>query len=146
MAGETKMILITSNENLIRQFFLNKAANTRIIDIDNDNRMTSTINDNDMTDLALFAGLSELVCILYLYNSWKLKRFIFRIQAVIKYTNVHLYHLIIVDQNQLKDQRNRLILFVVFVVIVLLDLIMMFFHVLHVKRFFVEMLIKIGLV
>jgi hypothetical protein len=146
MAGETKMILITSNENLIRQFFLNKAANTRIIDIDSDNRMTSTINDNDMTDLALFAGLSELVCFLYLYNSLKLKRFIFRIQVVIKYTNVHLNHLIIVDQNQLKDQRNRLILFVVFVVIVRLDLIMMFFHVLHVKHFFVEMLIKIGLV
>ncbi len=109
MAGETKMILITSNENLIRQFFLNKAANTRIIDIDSDNRMTSTINDNDMTDLALFAGLSELVCILYLYNSLKLKRFIFRIQAVIKYTNVHLIHLIIVDQNQLKHEENPLI-------------------------------------
>jgi len=64
MAGQTRIIIIASNEDLIHQFFLNKATNTRIIDIDDDNQMTSTINDNNnITDLAVFAGLSELVCI-----------------------------------------------------------------------------------
>jgi hypothetical protein len=147
MAGQTKMLIITSDEDIIRRFSLDKTKNTHIIDLRNDNQGTSIkkVNKN-ISDLAFFAGLSQLVCILYLYKSLKLKTFICRIQAVIKYTNVHLIHLIIVDQNQLKDQRNRLILFVVFVVIVRLDLIMMFFHVLHVKRFFVEMVIKNGLV
>jgi hypothetical protein len=104
MAVQTKMILITSDEDIIRRFSLDKTKNIHIIDLDNDDRSISSkkVNNNNISDLAFFAGLSELVCILYLYNSLKLKRFIYRIHVVIKYINVHLIHLIIVDQNQLK--------------------------------------------
>jgi len=110
MAGQTKMLIITSDEDIIRQFSLNKTKNTHIIDLRNDNQGTSIkkVNKN-INDLAFFAGLSQLVCILYLYKSLKLKTFICRIQVVIKYTNVHLIHLIIVDQNQLKHEENPLI-------------------------------------
>ncbi len=62
---------------------------------------------------------------------------------MIKFLNVHLIHLIKINQDQLKHRENHRILFVLFVVIMLLDLIMMFFPVHHVKYFFVEMLIKI---
>jgi hypothetical protein len=65
---------------------------------------------------------------------------------MIKFISEHLIHLIIINQNQLRYGRNRLVPFVLFVVMMLLDLILMFFHVHHVKLFFVEMLIKIWLV
>ncbi len=98
MAGQTKMILITSDEDIIRQFSLDKTKNTYIIDLHNDNQVTSSTEDNNnISNLAFFAGLSQLVCILYLYNSLKLKGFICRIQVVIKYTNEHLIHLMIID-------------------------------------------------
>jgi hypothetical protein len=64
MAGQTQMIIITSNEDIIRQFALNKITNTHIIDLDNGKQVTSiTNNNNSITDLAFFAGLSEQVCI-----------------------------------------------------------------------------------
>jgi hypothetical protein len=56
MAGQTKMIIITSDEDVIRRFSLNK--NTQIIDLDNDTLMTSTTKD---IDLNFLAQLSELV-------------------------------------------------------------------------------------
>jgi len=36
MADETKVIIITTNEDIIRQFTLNKTTNTHIIDLDNE--------------------------------------------------------------------------------------------------------------
>jgi hypothetical protein len=111
MAAQTKMIIITSDEDIIRQFSFNKTNNTHIIDLDNGNQVNSTENNNNnITNLNLLAQLSGIVCI-----SLRIKYininiiFIFRIQIMIKYINVHLIHLIISDQNRLKYQRNRLI-------------------------------------
>jgi hypothetical protein len=66
MAGKTKMIIITSNEDLIRQFALNKSINTHIIDLDDNKQIPSiTTNDSNSIDLGLLAHLSELVRIEY---------------------------------------------------------------------------------
>jgi hypothetical protein len=56
MAGQTRMIIITSDEDVIRRFSLNK--NTQIIDLDNDIQITSTAKDINPNFLA---QLSELV-------------------------------------------------------------------------------------
>jgi hypothetical protein len=62
MATQTKMIIITSDENIIRQFSLNKTKNTHIIDLDNANQVTSIEKDDDnKINLDLLAQLSELV-------------------------------------------------------------------------------------
>jgi len=58
MAGQTRMIIITSDEDVIRRFSLNKNKNTQIIDLDNDTQITSTAKDIDSNFLA---QLSELV-------------------------------------------------------------------------------------
>ncbi|CAF0713101.1 unnamed protein product [Adineta steineri] len=51
MAGHRKMIIITSDEDLIRQVVSNKTKNTRIID---------WIDDSDDTDASFLAQLSEV--------------------------------------------------------------------------------------
>jgi hypothetical protein len=62
MPGETKMIIITSDEDIIRQFAFNKNKNTHIINLDNDKQATSTTKDNNhIIDLDFLAGLSQLV-------------------------------------------------------------------------------------
>jgi hypothetical protein len=62
MATQTKMIIITSDEDIIRQFFLNKTKNTHIIDLDDEKQITTTANDNsNIMDMALLAELSDLV-------------------------------------------------------------------------------------
>lgn len=67
MAKETKMIIITSNEDLIRQFSLKNPTNTLIIDLDNEKQTSSKRKNNDeIIDLALLAQLSEPVCSLIL--------------------------------------------------------------------------------
>jgi len=64
MATHTKMIIITSNEDIIQQLSFNKAKNTQIIDLDNNNQITlNGKDDNDSTDLNLLARLSGIVCI-----------------------------------------------------------------------------------
>jgi hypothetical protein len=64
MAGQTKMIIITSNEDIIRQFSLNNSKNTQIIDLDNNKQVTSIENDEDNhINMNLLAELSQLVCI-----------------------------------------------------------------------------------
>ena len=51
MTDQTKMIIITSNEDIIRQFTSNQYKNTHIIDIDtNGNRLNA------------LTGSTELVC------------------------------------------------------------------------------------
>jgi hypothetical protein len=62
MAGQTKMIIITSNEDLIRQFCANKTTNTQIIKLDHDKQVTTMAeDDSNITNLAFLAELSELV-------------------------------------------------------------------------------------
>ncbi|UJR12258.1 hypothetical protein I4U23_016435 [Adineta vaga] len=53
MATQTKMIIITSDEDLIRQVALHKKPNTRIVELDHP-------DGNDMMDLAFFAEFSTL--------------------------------------------------------------------------------------
>ncbi|CAF0911982.1 unnamed protein product [Adineta steineri] len=47
MTGQTKMIIITSDENIIRQFAFNQNTNTHIIDMDINNRQIISIEKND---------------------------------------------------------------------------------------------------
>jgi len=62
MAGQTKMIIITSNEDLIQQLLTNKTTNTKIIDFDHDKQVAAMASDdNDVINLSFLAELSELV-------------------------------------------------------------------------------------
>jgi hypothetical protein len=64
MASQTKMIIITSDEDIIRQLSFNKTKNTQIIDLDNGDQVISTAKDNNnTTNLNLLAQLSGIVCI-----------------------------------------------------------------------------------
>jgi hypothetical protein len=64
MARPTKMIIITSNEDIIRKFSMNK--NTHIIDFNDAKKIPSSeINDKNTINLAFLTQLSELVCILF---------------------------------------------------------------------------------
>jgi hypothetical protein len=66
MAGLTKMIIITSDEDIIRQFSMNKSGNTHIIDLDGDKQQTSIeMPGNTMINLAFLAELSQPVRILF---------------------------------------------------------------------------------
>ncbi|CAF1616567.1 unnamed protein product [Adineta ricciae] len=44
MASQRQMLILTSNEDLIRQFAVNKPLNTHIIDLNNDQQTSSTDN------------------------------------------------------------------------------------------------------
>ncbi len=62
MASHTKMIVITSDEDVIRKLSLNKKINTQIIELDDDNEMALMAkNDHNIINLAFLAELSELV-------------------------------------------------------------------------------------
>jgi hypothetical protein len=66
MAAQTKMIIITADEDIIRQFSFNKKRNTRIIDLDDAKQMTSNEReDNIIMNLAFLAKLSESVRIFF---------------------------------------------------------------------------------
>ncbi|CAF0907329.1 unnamed protein product [Adineta ricciae] len=59
MNGQTKMIIITSDEDLIRQLALHKRPDTRIVDLDRPNQhLAANPNENDMIDLAFLAEFS----------------------------------------------------------------------------------------
>jgi hypothetical protein len=68
MNNQAKMIIITSNEDLIEQISLNKSENTRIIDLDQNNPNSSMMmkDNHNSIDLNLIAQFSEFVCIFYL--------------------------------------------------------------------------------
>jgi len=62
MAARTKMIIITSNEDIVRQYSLNKTKNIQIIDSNKDKQINSIENDeNNIMDFDLLAELSQLV-------------------------------------------------------------------------------------
>jgi hypothetical protein len=64
MARPTKMIVITSNEDIIRKFSMNK--NTHIIDFNDAKKiLSSEINGKNTINLAFLTQLSELVRILF---------------------------------------------------------------------------------
>jgi hypothetical protein len=68
-ADQTKVIIITSNEDLILQIRSIKSANTRIIDLDDNEQGSSTINDGtNIRNLAFLAQLSDPVCIWFEFN------------------------------------------------------------------------------
>ncbi len=114
MATATKMIIITSNEDIIRQFSSQKIKDTHIIDLDTDKQMSSIGSDNNnIINLAFLAELSKPVCILFrikFFSNFRIFVFYFcRIQIMIKFINVHLIHRIRINQNLLKYQKNGLI-------------------------------------
>ncbi len=55
MAGQTKMIIITSNEDLIRKLSSNRKINKQIIELDDEEQ------NNNIINLPFLAELSELV-------------------------------------------------------------------------------------
>ncbi len=62
MAARTKMIIITSNEDIVRQYSLNKTKNRQIIDSNKNKQITSIGDDeNNIMDFDLLAELSQLV-------------------------------------------------------------------------------------
>jgi hypothetical protein len=66
MTNQTKIIIITSTDDIIQKFSLNKTKNTRIIDLDDDEQQVLTeIDDHQIINMALFADTSQPVCILF---------------------------------------------------------------------------------
>ncbi len=62
MAARTRIIILTSNEDIIRQFSLNRTKNTQIIDLDNDKQIAPIENDqNDHINMNLLAEFSQFV-------------------------------------------------------------------------------------
>ncbi|CAF1346080.1 unnamed protein product [Adineta ricciae] len=59
MAKQTKMIFITSNEDLVHQIASKQVEDTHIIDLDDPKQVTSMINNNSI-NWTFLAGLSEL--------------------------------------------------------------------------------------
>jgi len=63
MARPTKMIFITTNQELISQIASKKSTNTHIIDLDDDKQMSSITKVNNNNINLTLAELSKLVCI-----------------------------------------------------------------------------------
>ena len=61
MAKRTKLIILTSDESLIRQFSLNKTKNKHVIDLDKKKQvaMNNKVN-HDIINLSLLAEFSDL--------------------------------------------------------------------------------------
>lgn len=66
MPGQTKMIIITTDEDIIRQFSLNKSTTTQVIDLDNHAEQIPLRNNtnDDIISLPFLAELSRLVRLL----------------------------------------------------------------------------------
>lgn len=69
LGGDTKLIVITSNDDLIRKISSNNWSNTNIIDLDDVplgsiqlNQTNATIAEIGPSDLNIFFELSQLVC------------------------------------------------------------------------------------
>jgi hypothetical protein len=80
MATQPKMMILTSNEDLIGQFYLNKTKDTHVLNLDG------------LTDLY------ELICIYFEKKNIKIINiFVCGIPKVIKYINESLIYLIIIN-------------------------------------------------
>ena len=122
------MLIITSNEDLIREFSSKKLKNTQIIDLD----IHKQISIEDQTQQKSFlTPLPSQVC-LRKKNTPRNCIFIFRILMM---NNTTL--------NRIKSFENPLIYSVLFAVLMQSDLITMPFLVGHVKLFSFEMLREI---
>ncbi len=63
MISQTKMLIITSNEDLINEVSTKNCQDTRIINLGENNSTPSISKDNNnLFDLNILAQLSELVC------------------------------------------------------------------------------------
>jgi hypothetical protein len=63
MINQTKMLIITSNEDLIHEVSTKNCQDTRIINLGENNSTPSISKDNNnLFDLNILAQLSELVC------------------------------------------------------------------------------------
>jgi len=64
MAGQAKVIIITSNKDLIRQISLNKTTDTHIVALINDQQITLISKDNtNINNLDFLSKLPIPVCI-----------------------------------------------------------------------------------
>jgi hypothetical protein len=76
MPGQKKIMIVTSDEDLIHQLSSHKTPNRCIIDLDGTNQSVTMSNNNEnITDLTFLAQLSQLVNISYFLQSKKLKEF-----------------------------------------------------------------------
>lgn len=94
MNDQMKMIIITSDENLIQQFSLQNTDNTQIIDLD-DEQFKSNNNET------INAELSKIVCRRISISNFYFEAFRHRI--ITNWTNVFFIHL---NQNRIKCQEN----------------------------------------
>ena len=67
MTNKQKMIIITSDEDVIRQVSLTQAPNTRIIDLDQIGQTPFSPNNDILMGLALLANLPQSVRIHFLF-------------------------------------------------------------------------------
>ena len=111
MAGKTKMIIITSDEDVIRQFSLHQTNKVQIIDYDRVKQTISDPNDdNILINSAAFAKTPESVCISFWPKSLKNFRITLSSkQIMINCQNVHSIRLIKIHRKQQKYLENHLI-------------------------------------
>ena len=71
MPGQTKLIIVTANEDLIRQIAFNTSLQAQVIDLDNKQQpsstTTTTMNSKDI-NMAILAKLFQPVCITLLLS------------------------------------------------------------------------------
>jgi hypothetical protein len=125
MTTEKRLIFITSDEQLVHEISLKKSKNTHIIDLDTGENISSTLSKhvrNKYIYIYIYIYIKQTILFLFfcLFEN--------RIQKMMKLINNR------------KLQENQ---YALSVVIMPLDIIMMFFHVLHVKHFFIDMVMKI---
>ena len=68
MAAKTKMIIITSDEDLIKQLSTKNNQNTSVINLDDHGQAITTDNQNNASNVAILTGLSQFVRIFYRKN------------------------------------------------------------------------------
>ena len=111
MASQTKMIIITSDEDVIRQFSHHQTDKIHIIDYDHLKQTPSEQNnDNILTTLARLAELPESVCILFSFRSMKMMAIsFFSNQVMIKYRSEHSIPPMKIHPKQTKHRKSSLI-------------------------------------
>lgn len=124
IAVKTKMIILTSDGDIIRQSSFNKTKNSHIIELDDMKKVLSNETNNNMINLVFLTDLFQFVRILYSIHFIRIH--FCAISIMIKCIKGHSNHSQIVSQNLPKHRRNPSIIFVLHVAIRRLDLIMVF--------------------
>ena len=77
MTTQTKVMIVTTDEDFIRLISSAKQLNTTIVDLDKNNQSTSTNNHNaTIIDLAILAQLFNKVSTSFLIKKNRLKEFL----------------------------------------------------------------------